>query len=150
MLRLKYKNDVAMGEVLSRPLLGLISQAKWPVESVVPVPASVARKRQRGYNQAALLALPVALGLDRPYQPRALVKVRETRSQVGLKISERFENVAEAFEARRELVRGKNILVVDDVTTSGATIEACAAALLQADASQVYGLTLARSAFSPG
>jgi predicted amidophosphoribosyltransferase len=74
-----------------------------------------------------------------------LLKVRETRSQVGLTSVQRRENVFEAFHARSEIVASRTVLVVDDVTTSGATIEACASALLEAGALRVFGLTLARA-----
>ena len=145
--RLKYKGDLGLGEALARPLVACLQQVGWPVDLVVPVPLGLARLAERGYNQAALLAWPVSLALGVPYRPKSLRRLRETRSQVGLKLAERQQNVQGAFGARREWVAGKTPLVVDDVTTSGATLAACAAALLEAGASQVYGLTLARAAW---
>jgi len=112
---------------------------------LTPVPISLARKKARGYNQASILALPIALGCAITYQPSSLVKVKNTPSQVGLTAAQRRENVRQAFQARPEIVRGRSVLVVDDVTTSGATMLACAEALLRAGALQVYGLTLARA-----
>jgi predicted amidophosphoribosyltransferase len=73
------------------------------------------------------------------------VKTRETRSQVGLNRAERRENLSGAFRAETKIVRGKSFLVVDDVITSGATMQACALALLDAGATRVFGLTLARA-----
>ncbi len=143
--QLKYAGDIALGEILARPLLSLLKNLRWQVDLVVPVPIGVARRSERGYNQAALLALPVALGSGMPYQPKALRKVRETRSQVGLAFAQRYENVMAAFVASNKIVCNQCVLVVDDVTTSGATMEACAYALVQAGARQVYGLTLARA-----
>ncbi len=143
--RLKYKGEVTLGEALARPMLELFLSTGWQIDLVTPVPAGRRRGSERGYNQAALLALPLALGSRKAYKPEALVKVRETRSQVGLNASQRWENVAEAFEARKKQVDGKNVLVVDDVTTSGATIAACTTALLKMGAQRVYGLTLARA-----
>jgi predicted amidophosphoribosyltransferase len=128
----------------------MLRELSWEVDFITAVPISVARRAQRGYNQAALLALPMALGINVPYRPRVLRKVRETRTQVGLTVTERRENVAQAFQANPSLVRQKSALVVDDVTTSGATIEACAMALLDAGALQVYGLTLAHAASQIG
>jgi predicted amidophosphoribosyltransferase len=105
----------------------------------------VARLKECGYNQAALLARPLALGCGLAFRPQALTRVRETRSQVGLSFVQRCENVSGAFQAWPDRVSGLNVLVVDDVATSSATLEACAAALLGAGANQVYGLTLARA-----
>jgi ComF family protein len=134
-----------MGEVLSRPLIRMLRELRWPVDLVTAVPAGVVRRAERGYNQAALLAWPVACGCSLLYQSKALEKIRETHSQVGLNRQERRWNVELAYRARQELVAGKNILVIDDVATSGATLEACTQALLDAGAAQVYGLTLARA-----
>jgi competence protein ComFC len=143
--RLKYKGDIAMGDILAQPLVTFMEKLDWKVELVVPVPLGVARFAERGYNQAALIARPIALALRLPYQPKALEKVRETRSQVDLNVAERKQNVAGAFQAHAVWVGGSSVLVIDDVTTSGSTLDACAAALFAAGAKQVYGLTLARA-----
>jgi ComF family protein len=144
--RLKYKGDLALGEVLARPLVDLFTRLGWKVDLVTSVPIGVARRGERGYNQATLLARPLALNVGLDFQPDALSKTRETRTQVGLSISDRRTNVAGAFSANPKRVMQKHVLLIDDVTTSGATIEACAKALLDAGASQVFGLTLARTA----
>ena len=145
MHRLKYARDIALGEVLARPLLEMLNQLDWQIDLVTSVPVGVARRAERGYNQATLLAFPLALASGVPFRSQALFKARETRTQVGLTLAQRRENVHQAFQARPEIVVGRRVLVVDDVTTSGATIEACASALNAAGASQVYGLTLARA-----
>jgi ComF family protein len=144
--RLKYARDISLGEVLARPLVQLLAQLQWKFDLVTPVPVGVARRAERGYNQAAFLARPLALRRGIKYQPRALKKIRETRSQVGLTYSQRLENVADAFCSDSNLVGNRIILVVDDVTTSGATMVSCAKALLIAGAKSVFGLTLARTA----
>lgn len=143
--RLKYRRDIAMGEILARPLVGFLGNLGWPVDLIAPVPASLARLRERGYNQVSLLARPLGLGLELTYRPHALLKVRDTRSQVGLSVRERQENVRGVFRADRRLVKDRTVLVVDDVTTTGSTLEECAQALKRAGAYQVFGLTLARS-----
>jgi competence protein ComFC len=143
--RLKYQQDIALGEIFSRPMIELLARLGWRVDLVLPVPLSQERYQQRGYNQAGLLARPVALALNIPYQPRALERWRNTDSQVGLSAEQRITNVAGAFKASRRLVKDCSILVIDDVTTTGATINSCAEALLQAGAGQVFGLTLARA-----
>jgi competence protein ComFC len=144
-LRLKYAGDITLGELLARPIIQLLHKLEWEVELVTPVPLGVARQAQRGYNQAALLAFPLALSSKLAYRSQALAKVREIRTQVGLSLAERFENVVGAFQANSKIVSEKTILIVDDVATSGATMQACASALLDAGARQVYGLTLARA-----
>jgi len=146
-LRLKYHRDIAMGEILARPLVMSLEKLNWPVDIVVPVPASLARLKERGYNQVSLLARPVGLGLNIPYRSQALRKVVETRSQVGLTADERRLNVKDVFQAEQRTVKGRTILVVDDITTTGSTIEECAKALCRAGARQVYGMTLARSTY---
>jgi competence protein ComFC len=143
--RLKYNGDMALGEILARGLIQQLNLSNWNLEMIVPVPVGIARQKQRGYNQAALLARPVAYWNSLAYRPGALIKTRETRSQVGLTYEERFANVRSVFQAGGEIVDGKNILVIDDVSTSGATMVACAQALMDAGATKVYGLTLART-----
>lgn len=143
--RLKYVGDIGLGERLARPMVSLLKKTGWDLDLVVPVPAGRIRKQARGYNQAALLAFPLALSAGIPYQANGLDKARETRSQVGLSPAERRANVAAAFRADQVPVRMKSVLVVDDVTTTGATIEACGQALLEAGAWQVFGITLARA-----
>jgi ComF family protein len=117
----------------------------WEIDVVFPVPLSRRRLRERGYNQAALFALPLALGLNVPYRPKALRRVRHTRSQVDLSWGERRENVSGAFAASSDDVSGKTILLVDDVITTGATLNACASALLSAGARAVYAFSVART-----
>ena len=143
---LKYRRDLGLSEYFSQHLVEALIRLKWSFDVVTAVPLSNSRMRSRGYNQSAMLAKPVALAFDKPFLPGAVHRQRETRSQVGLSISERFENVNGAFNAQGRLVRGKIILLIDDVTTTGATIQACAQALKSAGASSVFGLTLARTA----
>lgn len=143
--RLKYKHDIGLGEALSRHLIELYDILNWPVDLILPMPLSSTRLQERGYNQASLLARPLALARNVPYKPHAVSRIRHTRPQVGLSARERLENVKDAFSARGDLVEGKTILVIDDVTTTSATIQACCTALLQAGARQVYAMTLARS-----
>ncbi|MFC2053127.1 ComF family protein [Chloroflexota bacterium] len=141
---------MTLGEILARPLVSIIVESGWKPDLLVPVPLVAVRQSQRGYNQAALLARPVALANGINYTTKALHKVKVTPTQVGLKYHERFQNVADAFKAEAKIVAGRNIVVVDDVTTSGATMEACASALMAAGARNIYGLTLARSSYQMG
>lgn len=146
--RLKYARDIALADNLTQPLPAFLRELGWEIDLIVPVPLSKKRLKERGYNQAALLALPLALAAGFAYRSDALVKIKETRTQVGLNIQERRLNVSGAFCASQELVKGKRVLLFDDVTTSGATIESCAGAIMGAGADQVFGMTLARAAFA--
>jgi ComF family protein len=142
---LKYYGDLGLGEILARPLIHCLEEMNWAVDLVVPVPLSKARLAERGYNQAALLARPLALGSGLGYGPKALLRNRETRSQVGLSGERRRENVTGAFFAHAPQVAGKVVLIVDDVATSGATLNACAEALRAGGAADVFAITLARA-----
>lgn len=146
MRRLKYKSDVGLGEALAKYLIDACQRSDWQVDLITAVPIGAQRKRERGYNQVGLLARPLSYAVSVPYQPGALQKCRDIRTQVGLNLQERIQNVEGAFLAQPPLVRGKSVLVIDDVTTTGATIRACAQALRRAGATAVYGLTLARAA----
>lgn len=114
---------------------------------IVPVPLYRWRLWQRRFNQSAVLADHLSRLSGLPHDPLALVRVRQTRQQVGLNARARAENVRGAFqvpEARRAAVAGRAILLVDDVYTSGATAKAAARALLRAGAAAVDVLTFAR------
>jgi ComF family protein len=115
---------------------------------VVPVPLHPARERERGFNQAALLAASVARGVGLRLDPSSLARVAHSeRHRAGMDARARRETVREAFAvARPRLVRGERVLLVDDVFTTGATVSACAAALRSAGALGVYVLTAARAA----
>ncbi|MBI5884982.1 MAG: ComF family protein [Deltaproteobacteria bacterium] len=112
---------------------------------VLPVPLHVARLRRRGFNQSLLLAQEVASTLSLPIDYTLLSRVRETASQTGLKAADRRINVKGAFAvARPDNVKGRRVLLVDDVMTTGSTVRECAAVLKSAGAS-VSVLTLARA-----
>jgi ComF family protein len=115
------------------------------VEILVPVPLGKKRLKERGYNQVGLVARPLAYQMKWDYRTEVLSKTRETRSQVGLNVSQRHENVQNAYQANPEVVKGKSILVMDDVATTGSTLSACTESLLSAGAQEVYVLTIARA-----
>ncbi len=143
--KLKYRRDVGLGDALAAQLAGYVASLGWPLDAIVPVPLGGKRLRERGYNQTALIARPLALALGLDYRPVALRRTRETSSQVGLSALERRENVRGAFWADAKLVRGKTILVLDDVATTGSTLSSCAEALFSAGAKDVFALTVARA-----
>ena len=140
---LKYKNNRGLGELFSSWLADLVRKEGWGIDLVLPVALNPKRINQRGYNQSAVIARPLAARLRKPYSPYALKRIRNTPSQVGLTAEERRENVAGAFTAENELIAGKNVLLVDDVLTTGATLEACSFAIFHAGAAAVYCVTIA-------
>ncbi|SNZ20799.1 ComF family protein [Cohaesibacter gelatinilyticus] len=114
---------------------------------VVPVPLHRRRLIGRRYNQAALLAKEIAAQQKAPYLHDCLVRRRATRQQVGLNESERASNVRGAFQVPLPLkgkIAGKAIILVDDVMTTGATMQACARVLRQAGAAQIFVIVFAR------
>lgn len=143
--RLKYKRDIALGDTLAAQMAPCLRQAGWPVDLIVPVALGKNRQSDRGYNQAGLIARPLALALGLPYASKALARWRETRSQVGLSREQRRENVNGVFRAAGERVRGRSILLIDDVATTGSTLSSAAEALLDAGAIQVYAFTAVRA-----
>lgn len=146
--RLKYGRSEPLGDALGAFLANRLVADEllvWPRPNlVVPVPIHAARLAKRGFNQAASLASPVADLLGVPFLPRAVVRSRRTPPQVGLSRGARLANLAAAFvvpEADR--VRGKVVLLIDDVFTTGTTASACARALRDAGAVRVDVATLA-------
>ena len=143
--KLKYRRDVGLGDALARQMADFVAGLCWPLELVVPVPLGRKRLVERGYNQVALIAYPLALTSGMKFAPGALARQRETRSQVGLTREARRENVQGAFRADASLVRGKVVLLMDDVATTGSTLSAAAGALRASGAADVYALTVARA-----
>ena len=137
--RLKYNRSTALGP----PLAQLIKTAYNELEggefdAIIPVPIHWMRRYQRGFNQSDLLCMDLPTDL---VQPHLLRRIRATRPQVGLTVEERQTNLQGAFRAANE-VRGKEILLVDDVITSGGTAMECARALREVGALRVGIITL--------
>ena len=117
------------------------------IDAVTFVPLYPRRERERTYNQSRLMAAELARALDRPLLERCLVRVRPTPSQTALSAAERRENVRGAFEARQaRWIAGRRLLLVDDVMTTGATVDECGRALRHAGAAAVRVVTVARGA----
>jgi ComF family protein len=117
---------------------------------VVPVPLHRERERARGYNQAGLISKPLARKLGLPHKAVLLMRTRPRPPQQVLTLEERWESVRGAFATRPgSQVDKKRVLLVDDVMTTGATLDACARALLESGAKSVLGLTIARAARNP-
>lgn len=140
--RFKFAGDLAVGEYLGAELAESVAGNPRP-DLVLPSPSSAARLRERGFNPAAVLAKRVARELGVPWHPGLLRKVRHTPPQTGLARSARARNLRGAF--RCEAVDGLRVAVVDDVTTTGATLEVLARELRRAGASRVEGWVVART-----
>lgn len=144
--RFKYERRPDLGRPLADLLWGEFEPHARGPDLVVPVPLHPRRLAERGFNQSALLAARVAWQLDVPLAPRALRRVRDTPRQATLGRAARRANVEGAFEVRdARIVRGRTVLLVDDVRTTGATLRACAGALLESGASEVTPLALAQA-----
>jgi ComF family protein len=137
---LKFNGRHAIAGPLGRMMAHVVAGIE--VDAVCPVPLHPKRRRERGYDQAALLARSVARTLDRPYRPDALRRIRPTAQQALLDRVARQANVEGAFRAKDD-VREQTILLIDDVSTTGATILAAARALRESGCAGVNGLVFA-------
>ncbi len=144
-LRLKYRGVSSLAEWAVAEMAGAARRNGMDqAQGVLPVPLHARRLKERGYNQAGLLASGLADYLGLPFYRAQLVRTKETRSQVGLDSPARAENVKGAFEWLGGQLEESSLLLVDDVCTTGATLSECAKVLKKAGAGPVWGLTLTR------
>jgi ComF family protein len=145
---LKYRGKRSLAPVLGKLMAERLSGLKRyeAVDLIVPVPLHGKRLKDRGYNQSALLAETVGAELGKPVDDGGLARTRNNKPQVDLDGAARWANVAGSFTVGpgRDF-RDKTVLVIDDVMTSGATVQGCAAVLLAAGADTVLAFTLARA-----
>jgi ComF family protein len=151
--RLKYDERVQC----RRPLGLLMAErlavfaAETSPHMIIPVPLHLKRLRQRGFNQAILLGEVLSREWQVPLERRLLRRIRWTEPQVNLKAEERAANVRGAFEVSRpESVRGKTVMLVDDVLTTGSTVKECSRVLKTAGVGSVLVATVARVAPAQG
>jgi ComF family protein len=144
----KYQGKTHIAKALG-PLLASYSQKRIPEERdllVMPVPLHRKRLRERGFNQSLLLARQVAPRLGAAVDSLSLCRIRDTQVQMGLKKQDRRRNVRRAFECiDPKAVRGKTVLLVDDVATTGSTLNECARVLKRAGCRKVLCLVVARA-----
>jgi ComF family protein len=143
---LKYRDRHEAGLLMARLMLRAGADILAGADGLIPVPLHRLRLWRRRYNQSAILARHISRDSGRPFCPGLLRRLRSTRSQTGLDQEERRRNVMGAFivpEESRPLVVGKCFVLIDDVRTTGATLEACTRALKKAGAAQVDVLTFA-------
>ncbi len=142
---LKYKNNRRLATTFANAIAEIYKNNPYPVDFITVVPLSKKRTRQRGYNQVALIAKALQPQINLKFHPEAICRIRNTETQVGKNFHERAINVIGAFRANPMLVQDKSILILDDVYTTGATLNACTNALKNAGASRIIGITAARA-----
>jgi len=142
--RFKYRNCRYLGDALAGLLVRRLDGEKLGPRLVVPVPLHRRRLRQRGYNQSGILAKKVARALGWEARTDALSRIHDGRAQVGLNEPERLANVRRAFQGTKTALQGMDVLLIDDVSTTGATLEACARACRRAGASSVVAAVVER------
>jgi len=147
--QLKYQNLKAISPCLAELLADYLRSDSLPGEILVPVPLHPRRLKERGYNQSSLLAKELGKLTNFGVVEDCLVRIKEASPQVrAANVEERRKNVANAFVCRNDKLSGKQIILIDDVCTSGATLESCAIALKNKGALSVWGLTLAREIYN--
>ncbi len=142
--KFKYNNAKYMFDYLGLFLVDEYIKTNWDVDCILPVPLHEKRKKERGYNQSYLLSkkLEEALGIE--IVTNNLIRNRETVTQTDLTKKQRKENLEKAFTVlNKKQLKNKRVLLIDDVFTTGATIEECTKTLLKAGVNSVYVLTLA-------
>ena len=147
-LLLKFEDIQPLGLFFARVLADLAHRegSSFQADVVVPVPLHRQRERERGYNQAALIAKPLAKLLGLPYKSVLLTRIRPRPDKQVLSLEERWKSVRGAFATRPgSHIDNQRVLLVDDVLTTGATLDSCAKTLRAAGAKSVIGLTVARS-----
>lgn len=127
--RLKYKNEKSIGTYLGNYYGEILKESNFlkDIDLIIPVPIHPKKHRKRGYNQSLLIAEGIGKKNDIPWSEKAVIKATETTSQTDKSREERLNNLLQTFEiAEPELLNGKHVLIVDDILTTGATLEAMA------------------------
>ena len=144
-LNLKYHKSFIAGKVLADLLCQIIIEKKLSIDCICYVPISKDSLKKRGFNQCSVLAKNISSILDIPVID-CLVKVKETKEQKLLGKEERMKNILDAFEIKnKEKLFKKNILLIDDVYTTGATINECKKKIEKCNINKIYLLTIAKS-----
>lgn len=142
--QLKYRGQRDVGQVLGRWYGHELAQNNFQFDLIVPVPLHPSKLAKRGYNQSDPFAEGMAESLRIPWHAAGLRRIEHTDSQTSKNRVERWQNVADVFQVTDPtIIQGKHVLVVDDVLTTGATLEACATILLAAGAAEVSVATIA-------
>ncbi|MCT8975826.1 ComF family protein [Clostridium sp. CX1] len=144
-LMLKYKSNFRAGETIANYMIKRIEKEEIEFDAVTYIPMSKKSLKKRGYNQSKYLAKTIGDALNKPLVSY-LCKIKDTKDQIGLSGNERWNNVQESFDVIDKInVKNKNILLVDDVITTGATAFSCAYQLMKKGAKKITILTAAKS-----
>ena len=144
----KYKNKISLGRILGQRLAEELKKYNIPDYAyIIPVPLHPARKRERGFNQSEIVAESLGAELNLKIEKNILSRIKNTRDQTKLSIEERRQNVAGAFQVqdKQKILQGQKIILVDDVITTGATLNECARVLKQAGAKEILAVTIAKA-----
>lgn len=143
---LKYNNKFKVGIFLGK-LLGTNiekSHPDWHFDLIIPIPLHQLKKAERGYNQSYFIAKGINKIHQKKVNENIVRRIKYTQSQTTMNIGERKENISGAFKIKKQTaVAGKNILLVDDVITTGATISECGMILMEAGANKIYAASIA-------
>jgi ComF family protein len=143
--QLKYKNLRSLAAPLAALLEEYISRNPIPAEILVPVPLHPRRLKERGYNQSGLLAKELGKLISLPVDENCLVRRKYVLPQARTQsVEERKRNMQDAFTCINSRLQNRQVLLIDDVSTSGATLDACATALKSAGVRSIWGLVLTR------
>lgn len=146
--RLKYGGEAELAQTIGWFMSSKLKKMNWTIDVIMPVPLHPDRLKERGFNQSHLLADAIGWECGIDVNPGVLIRDRNTESQVGLTRMERMHNVRGAFTVNGSgEVRGKRILLVDDIMTTGSTLDECSRALKEHGANKVYFITAACPAF---
>jgi ComF family protein len=138
---LKYEACRPMADVLAGPMATAWAAAGWAADGLVPVPLHPTRQQERGYNQAQWLAEALAARIELECLAAGLARTRSTPHQVGATAADRRANIEGAFAPAGDALQGRRVVLIDDVFTTGATLDACAQAARAGGAVAVFSLT---------
>ena len=140
----KFHNRRIYGSFFANELLSRYGKSiiRWKISLIIPIPLSRKKQKKRGYNQAELIAVSLGRAMHIPVCTNGLKRVKDTKPQKQLSMRERRKNLKDAFRWEKALLEGENILLIDDIYTTGNTIDFAAIELKKAGASKVYFLTI--------
>ena len=138
----RFRIGILLGNKLAESLVDKINS--WQIDLITPVPLHHLKKAERGFNQSDFIVKGLSDSSKIAYSNKVIKRIRFTDSQTKLDLEERGENVADAFKVtRKKRIANKNILIVDDVITTGATINECAKVLMESGAAKIYACSVA-------